>query len=100
MRRARLLRHQSPACRRKATLLLLETFGAWGPELTLLVQEMVDYRQGKFTAAEYDEATWSTRNFATFARQRISVALQKAAATEISNALGLPLSVDLRGPLL
>ena len=39
-----------------------------------------------------EEATWSTRNYTPFVMQRISVAAQTAAASEIRQALGLSLA--------
>ena len=42
----------------------------------------------KLSAAEYDETTWSARTWLTFAMQRISVAVHKAVAKELSDALG------------
>ena len=43
--------------------------------------------------AEYEaEATWSTRSFTPFVMQRISVATQLAAASEIRQALGMGLA--------
>ena len=46
---------------------------------------------------EYDETTWSARNFRTFVKQRVSVAIHTAAASEVRDALGLA-ALDPRGP--
>ena len=43
------------------------------------------------------EATWSTRRFMPFVMQRISVAVQVAAATEIRQAMGVGLAPADRG---
>ena len=51
----------------------------------------------KLSAAEYDETTWSARTWLTFAMQRISVAVHKAVAKELSDALGFSGAVDPRG---
>ena len=40
------------------------------------------------------EATWSTRKFTPFVMQRISVAIQIAAASEIRQALGMSLALS------
>ena len=48
-------------------------------------------RADKLTKGEYDEATWATRGFSVFVMQRISVAVQIAAATEIRQAMGVGL---------
>jgi hypothetical protein len=46
---------------------------------------------------EYDETTWSARTWLTFAMQRVSVAVHKAVAKELSDALGFSGAVDPRG---
>ena len=47
-------------------------------------------RGNKLTHGEFEaEATWSTRKFMPFVMQRISVATQIAAASEIRQALGM-----------
>ena len=43
----------------------------------------------KMSAAQYDEATWSTRSWLAFQTQRLSVALHLALAWEIGAELGL-----------
>ena len=44
--------------------------------------------KAKFSQAEYDENTWSTRTWLSFAVQQVSVALHKAVAREIEQELG------------
>jgi hypothetical protein len=52
-------------------------------------------RGNKLTHGEYEaEATWSTREFTPFVMQRISVAIQIAAASEIQQALGMSLALS------
>ena len=52
-------------------------------------------RANKLTHAEFErEATWATRKFVPFVMQRISVAVQIAAATEIRQALGRGMGPD------
>jgi uncharacterized protein (UPF0210 family) len=41
--------------------------------------------------------TWSARTWLTFAMQRVSVAVHKAVAKELSDALGFSGAVDPRG---
>ena len=49
----------------------------------------------RLTHAEFErEATWATRKFVPFVMQRISVAVQIAAATEIRQALGRGMGPD------
>ena len=76
--------------------LLLETFGGFGPELMELLREAAEFRKNKLTAREYDETTWSARSWLSFVTQRISVALHRAAAREVGQALGLGLGPDPR----
>ena len=52
-------------------------------------------RANRLTHAEFErEATWATRKFVPFVMQRISVAVQIAAATEIRQALGWGMGPD------
>ena len=52
-------------------------------------------RGNKLTHGEYEaEATWSTRKFTPFVMQRISVAIQIAAASEIRQALSMSLALS------
>ena len=77
--------------------LLVETFGSFGPELLELLRGAAEFKMNKLSAAEYDETTWSARTWLTFAMQRISVAVHKAVAKELSDALGFSGAVDPRG---
>ena len=69
------------------TLLLVETFGGLGADLVQLLERASAIREERLEASEYDEATWSTRKFIPFVAQRISVALQRGAASEILESL-------------
>ena len=75
------------------------TFGGFGPELLELLRGAAEFKMNKLSAAEYmyDETTWSARTWLTFAMQRISVAVHKAVAKELSDALGFSGAVDPRG---
>ena len=78
--------------------LLVETFGGIGDGLLELLREAAAFKNNKLSAAEYDgETTWSARTWMTFAMQRISVAIHKAVAKELSDALGFSAAVDPRG---
>ena len=77
--------------------MLVETFGGLGPELMELLFEAAELRSNKLNAREYDETTWSARTWLSFVKQRISVAVQRSCAREISSALGLTVAVDPRG---
>ena len=70
--------------------LVVETFGGMGRALLELIKEAAEARGNKLTHGEFEaEATWSTRKFMPFVMQRISVATQIAAASEIRQALGM-----------
>ena len=71
------------------TLLLVETFGGLGADLVQLLERASAIREERLEAAEYDEATWSTRKFIPFVTQRISVALQRGVANEILESLNI-----------
>ena len=71
-------------------LLLVETLGGFGPELFGLLRQAADYRMNKLTAGEYHETTWSARSWMSFASQRISMALHRAAAMEVGRADARP----------
>ena len=77
------------------TELCVETFGGLGSTLVELIKEAAAMRGNKLTHGEYEaEATWSTRKFTPFVMQRISVAIQIAAASEIRQALGMSLALS------
>ena len=67
------------------------------PELLELLRGAAEFKMNRLSAAEYDETTWSARTWLTFAMQRISVAVHKAVAKELSDALGFSGAVDPRG---
>ena len=69
------------------------TTGSIGPALLELLKGAAEARANKqcnVTHGEYEtEATWSTRKYMPFVMQRISVAVQLAAASEIRLAMGV-----------
>ena len=70
--------------------MLVETTGGIGPALLELLKGAAEARANKLTHGEYEtEATWSTRKYMPFVMQRISVAVQLAAASEIRLAMGV-----------
>ena len=85
------------SCIQTTIYLVTVPFGGFGQELRALLDEAVDMRQNRLNREEYDETTWSARNFRTFVKQRVSVAVHTAAASEVRDALGLA-ALDPRGP--
>ena len=75
--------------RHKVLPLLFETFGGFAPETVAFLKACRNEVHNKLTKAQYEETTWSARNWMTFQCQKISVALHKAAAFEIACELGL-----------
>ena len=69
-------------------LLLFETFGGFGGGVLELLQRLAGQVNNRLSHAQYDETSWSARNWKTYQTQRMSVALHKAAAYEISHELG------------
>ena len=70
--------------------MLIETTDGVGPALLELLKGAAEARANKLTHGEYEtEATWSTRKYVPFVMQRISVAVQIAAASEIRLAMGV-----------
>ena len=59
-------------------------------------------RGAKLTAHEFEETTWSARSWFSFAKQQVSVALHRAVAWEIGNALRIAAraGADPRGAYL
>ena len=81
----------------EVTALLVETFGGLGPELLELLRSAAEFKSNKLSEGEYSETTWAARTWLTFVLQRISVAVHKAVAKEVSEALGFSAAVDPRG---
>ena len=77
-----------------------ETGSGVAPVLPLrlceLLQQIVDERQNRLQHSEYDQTTWSARTWRSFAVQRLSVAVHKAAAMEVVRALALTTAYDTR----
>ena len=61
-----------------------------------LVRQLAAARANKLTSAEYDVTTWSARTWTSFTCQKLSVALHKAVAWEIGQALDLSVATDSR----
>ena len=69
--------------------MLVEVWGGLDANVVGLVREAAEQRQNRLTHAEFErEATWATRKYVPFVMQRISIAVQIAAASEIRQALG------------
>ena len=80
--------------------MLFETLGGFSPDFVQMLLAASAEVENKLSHAQYDEATWSTRTWLSFATQRISVALHTAVAWEITVALdgrGHAASGDPRG---
>ena len=64
---------------------LFETFGGWCNAVKRLFYQMKDKVRNKLSKRQHeDEASWSTRSWLSLQAQRMSVALQLAAAEEIA----------------
>ena len=64
---------------------LFETFGGWCNAVKRLFYQMKDKVRNKLSKRQHeDEASWSTRSWLSLQAQRMSVALQLAAANEIA----------------
>lgn len=69
---------------------LFETFGGWCNAVKRLFYQMKDKVRNKLSKRQHeDEASWSTRSWLSLQAQRMSVALQLAAAEEIATELRL-----------
>ena len=81
-------RARTPTCR--CYLNLFETFGGWCNAVKRLFYQMKDKVRNKLSKRQHeDEASWSTRSWLSLQAQRMSVALQLAAAEEIATELRL-----------
>ena len=78
------------------TLMLVGVLGGFGPELVGLVKRLTEERANRMTRSEYDQTTWAARSWRSFNVQKISVAVQRAAALEVAYALGLSTAGDAR----
>ena len=76
--------------------LLFEVWGGFSAAVVELLRRAAGTRGNKLRKSEYDEATWSTRTWTTFAAQLIACALTLAVATEVAHALSLPTACDPR----
>ena len=78
-------------------VLLFSTFGGFSPDVVALLRLAANARANRLTSTEYDETTWSARTWLSFSVQKLSVAVHRAAAGDISRALGLATATDPRG---
>ena len=78
---------------------LAETFGGFSPDLAALLHEAAELVGNKLVQGEWDVNSWSATKWLTYAAQRVSVALHKAVAYELLEAVGLASeSVCVRTP--
>ena len=78
-------------------------FGArHAAQRTCLFAPLARTRTYSSTAHEFEETTWSARSWFSFAKQQVSVALHRAVAWEIGNALRIAAraGADPRGAYL
>ena len=68
-------------------LLLFETFGGCGGGVLHLLRLLGEEVQNRLSHAQYDQTSWSARNWRTYQTQRLSVVLARAAAGEIADEL-------------
>ena len=61
-----------------------------------LLRELAEQRLNKLTSAEYDATTWSARTWSSYSCHQLSVAIHRAAAWEIAQALDLSAVADTR----
>ena len=78
-------------------LLLVESFGGFGPELDQMLSDLAAARQNKLTKSEYDDTTRAARTWKSFSAQKLSVAVHRSMAGEVARALGLASAADPRG---
>ena len=76
--------------------MLFEVWGGWSPAAVDLLQRSAAERGDRLRRGEYDEATWSTRSWTTFAVQRVSCALHRAVAWAVARELDLTTARDPR----
>ena len=65
------------------------------PAVVELFRECAEHRQNRLRKDEYDVTTWSARTWLSFKAQKVSVALHRAVALEVSHALGLGVALAL-----
>ena len=68
---------------------LAETFGGFSPDLAALLHEAAELVQDRLVQGEWDVNSWSATRWLPYAAQRVSVALHKAVAYELLEAVGL-----------
>ena len=80
----------------EALVLVFETFGGFSPHVTELIWRAAETRGNKLRGSEYDDTTWSTRTWASYACQRLSCALMRAVAWEMAVEMRLTRVRDAR----
>ena len=61
-----------------------------------MLKAAAEWRHDRLNPWEYDETTWAARKYTPFVTQKLSVAVQRAMAQEIAEALGLSVAADPR----
>ena len=77
--------------------LLFEEFGAMSAGVEELLMRVAEVAGRKLTWWQYDQTSWSAREWMPFALQRLSVQLWTALADEAQRAIGAA-SRDREGP--
>ena len=68
---------------------LCETFGGFSRGLESLLRDTAELAQDRLSQGEWDQTSWAATRWLTYAAQRVSVALHKAVAYELLEAVGL-----------
>ena len=76
--------------------LLFEVWGGWAPQFVELMRRTAAERSNKLLRHEYDQATWATRSWHSWAAQRIACALTRAVAGAVAGELALSMARDPR----
>eukprot|EP00966_Prymnesium_polylepis_P258187 5964041-Prymnesium_polylepis.1 len=76
-------------------LLLFETFGGFGAGVLHLLKTLSSEVSNRLSHAQYDQTSWSARNWKTYQTQRLSVMLHRQAAGEIARELGIAAAKSL-----
>jgi hypothetical protein len=71
-------------------MILFETFGGFGRDTMRVLKKVKAVVSNKLATHQYNDASWSTRNWMSYQCQKLSVKLHIAVAWEIGAELGLP----------
>ena len=77
-------------------VLLMSTFGGMGPELVQLIKMAAFDRQNRLRGWEFDATSWAARTWTSFTVQKLSCALMRAVAWELTTELGMSRVRDTR----